>query len=104
MSSVRKRNWLTNAFNWYFSKRVLPYWCILLVDTLIVFVSCMFAYWLNRRAGIMFENIVGILYTSLFYSVLSWVGVRIFKTYSGVLRYSSFVDLLRVAQDRKSVV
>ena len=31
--------------NWYFSKKVLPYWAILLVDSLIVFLSCMFIYW-----------------------------------------------------------
>ena len=38
-----------------------------------------------------------VLYTSLFYVVISWIGARVFRTYSGVVRYSSFVDLLRVA-------
>lgn len=31
------------------------------------------------------------------YVVLSWIGMRIFHTYAGVIRYSSFVDLQKVA-------
>ena len=31
------------------------------------------------------------------YVLLSWVGARIFRTYAGVVRYSSSVDLLKVA-------
>ena len=38
-----------------------------------------------------------VLYTSLAYSVLSGIGAHLFRTYTGVLRYSSFVDLMRVA-------
>lgn len=45
----------------------------------------------------MFENRFAVLYTSLLYSGLSWIGARVFKTYAGVVRYSSFVDLLKVA-------
>ena len=45
----------------------------------------------------MFEYRFPVLYTSLFYTVLSWVGARAFSTYLGVVRYSSFVDLLQVA-------
>ena len=81
----------------YFSKSVLPFWCILLMDTTIVFLSCLFAYWVSNRTGHMFENRYAVLYTALFFSLLSWVGARLFKTYSGVVRYSSFVDLMKVA-------
>ena len=45
----------------------------------------------------MFTHRIDVLYTSLFYVVISWIGARVFRTYSGVVRYSSFVDLLRVA-------
>ena len=81
----------------YFSKNVLPFWCILLMDTAIVFLSCLFAYWVSKRTGNMFENRFAVLYTALFFSLLSWVGARLFKTYLGVVRYSSFVDLMKVA-------
>ena len=45
----------------------------------------------------MFTHRFDVLYTSLFYVVVSWIGARAFRTYSGVVRYSSFVDLQRVA-------
>ena len=45
----------------------------------------------------MFDYRFSVLYTSLFYTVLSWVGAKVFSTYLGVVRYSSFVDLLQVA-------
>ena len=84
--------------HWYFSKRVLPYWCIILLDTLIVFVSCLFTYWVSRRFGVLLDHRTELLWTSLLYCGISWIGARIFRTYSGVVRYSSFVDLLKVAK------
>ena len=81
----------------YFSKNVLPFWCVLLMDTIIVFLSCLFAYWVSNRTGNMYANRFSVLYTALLFSVFSWVGARLFKTYSGVVRYSSFVDLMKVA-------
>lgn len=83
--------------NWYFSKKVLPYWAILLVDSLIVFLSCMFIYWVVNKSQVTFDHHIELLAASAFYAVLSWIGARIFRTYSGVLRYSSFVDLLKVS-------
>ena len=98
MSDKQNRNWLKKLSKWYFSKRVLPYWCVLLVDTAIVFVSCIFTFWLSRRTGEMLVYRVDMLLTTILYCALSWIGIRAFKTYSGVVRYSSFVDLRRVAQ------
>ena len=82
--------------NWYFSKKVLPYWVILLADSLIVFLSCLFTYWVVNKSQVTFDHHIELLAVSAFYAVISWVGARIFRTYSGVLRYSSFVDLLKV--------
>ena len=84
--------------HWFFSKRLLPYWVIVLLDTLIVFVSCVFTYWVSRRTGALIEHGTDILLTALLYCVISWVGARIFRTYSGVVRYSSFVDLMKVGK------
>ena len=83
--------------HWYFRKNILPYWVILLMDTAIVFVSALFTYWVVNRTLITFENRYALLYTALMYALLSWVGARIFKTYSGVLRYSSTVDMAKLA-------
>lgn len=45
----------------------------------------------------MYDNRFAVLYTAILCSGLSWIGARVFKTYAGVVRYSSFVDLLKVA-------
>ena len=83
--------------NWYFNKKSLPYWCLFLIDSITVLFSGLFTYWIFNRTMEMFTHRFDVLYTSLFYVVISWIGARVFRTYSGVVRYSSFVDLLRVA-------
>ena len=83
--------------HWYFRKAALPYWCLLLADSAVVFAMLLLAYWLFNRTGEMFDNRFDVLYTALLYAALSVVGAKVFRTYSGVVRYSSFVDLMKVA-------
>ena len=82
---------------WYFSRESLPYWCLFLVDSIITFVSGILTFWTFNRTLVMFNQRFSVLYTVLLYVVLSWIGARLFRTYFGVVRYSSFVDLLKVA-------
>ena len=96
MPYFRNKTWVRSLSYWYFSKRVLPYWCILLADAVIVFLACIFTYWAYNRLGVTLEHWEDVLYTSVICAVLSFVGARIFRTYSGVVRYSSFVDLMKV--------
>ncbi len=83
------------TLSWYFKRAALPYWCILILDTLIVFLSGVFAYWFYKSSPTM-ADFMPFLRTLLLYVVLSVLCFRIFHTYSGILRYSSFVDLQRV--------
>ncbi len=89
-------NIIKQVSSWYFSKNVLPYWVVLLADTVIVFASCCFTFWITNNTEIALESKRAFLYSALFYSLISWIGIRVFRTYSGVLRYSSFVDLLKL--------
>ena len=82
---------------WYFSKESLPYWCLFIVDSVILFFSGLLTYWAFNRSMEMFTHRFEVLYTLLLYVVISWVGARLFNTYLGVVRYSSFVDLMKVA-------
>ncbi len=90
-----------NPFNqllrWYFSKNSLPYWCLLLLDTLIVIVSAFLTFWIFNKTQITFDHRFEVVYTAFAFGLISWVGARMFRTYSGIVRYSSFVDLLHVA-------
>ena len=90
-------NIVKRLLNWYFSKESLPYWCLFLADSVIVFLSGIFTYWAYNRTLVMFDHRFAVLYTVLLYVAISWVGAKLFKTYLGVVRYSSFVDLMKVA-------
>ena len=90
------KSFIKKISSWYFSKNVLPYWVILLADSTIVFLSSVFIYWIANRSQITFDNRDSVLYTALTYAVLSWIGAKTFRTYSGVLRFSSFVDLMKL--------
>ena len=82
--------------NWYFKKEALPYWCLFVADSVIMLLSLLFTYWVFNRTMNMFDNRYEVLYSSLLYTTISWIGAKVFSTYWGVVRYSSFVDLLQV--------
>ena len=88
---------LSKLTNWYFSKSALPYWTVLLLDCLIVLFSGFAVYgWLHGLAStIQFRY--ALLGTYGIYIGFCLVGFRMFHTYSGVIRFSSFRDLTRVA-------
>ena len=88
-------SFINRLFNWYFTKNSLPYWVIFLLDCGILMVSGMMVYWVFNRIGLI-EDFWKVLNTLILYILLSLVGFRMFHTYTGIMRYSSFVDLVRV--------
>ena len=84
------------VLNWYFTKNSLPYWCILLIDCLSVGASGLLAYWIFNNLSVVVENAFPLLNTLMCFVILSVPGFKLFHTYSGFMRYSSFVDLMRV--------
>ena len=82
--------------NWYFSKKSLPYWCIFWIDCAVIFISYLFIYQ-QINSGAKALSILGQL-SMLFaiFTLFHAIGFRIFHTYDGILRYSSFIDLQRV--------
>ena len=88
---------VNNLLSWYFSKRSLPYWCLIIADSVIVFVSTLFTYWLFNRSQSLFDHRQGVFYMALLMVAISWFGSKVFKSYLGVVRFSSFVDLMKVA-------
>ena len=81
---------------WYFTRKALPYWCLFIIDMMIVLFSVLFTYWVFNRTGVMFDEQINVLCLALLFVVLSAIGARAFRTYSGIVRYSSFVDLMKV--------
>ena len=90
------KNLLDKILNWYFTKNSLPYWCIFLIDCGAIMVSGFLTYWIFSNAVDLFEHTIQVLNTLFIFVLLSIPSFRIFHTYSGFMRFSSFVDLMRV--------
>ena len=87
---------IERVLSWYFSRNALPYWGILLLDFAILLVAGLITCWLfvfRRTEGV---DVLMLLRTLVMYALPGFVGARMFHTYSGIIRYSSFVDLTRV--------
>ena len=82
----------------YFSKRTFPYWCVLLLDSAILFLSGVFVYWRFNRGTALQLNFWPLTHLMLLCVGVHFIFFAIFRTYSGIIRYSSFNDLIRVAQ------
>lgn len=83
--------------NWYFSKATLPYWCIMVLDSIAIVVAGMIATYIAGGGELIASHFWNYLLTFICSLPLFVVGMRIFHTYSGIIRYSSFVDLLRIS-------
>ena len=87
---------LSRLTGWYFSKSALPYWGVLILDSLIVLCASYVGAYVEVGATALLQLFApitwGVLITLLFYVV----SFRLFHTYSGIIRYSSFIDLKHV--------
>lgn len=87
---------LNSFFNWYFRKAALPYWAVAVFDVMLVFFSVLFVLWLRLPSTVILAKWTVISHTLLVICATNVIGSRVFRTYSGILRYSQFADLMRV--------
>ena len=97
MQYMRMRNPLDKILNWYFKRSSLPYWCVLILDCIILFLSGILIYYIQHRSYETIAHFGALMHLLLVYLVVCIVFFRVFHTYSGIVRFSSFVDLQRVA-------
>lgn len=83
--------------NWYFSKAALPYWCILVIDYTIVAASSYIGCYLSMGGDKLASLFWPLTYGIAIGMVPFIIAFRALHTYSGIVRYSSFVDLQKVA-------
>lgn len=92
---------MSNVINkltaWYFSRRATPYWCIFLMDCAIIMFTGYATFILAHGLSTLLSQFFHLTGTLLVYLMLFVVGMKVFHTYSGVIRYSSFIDLRRIA-------
>ena len=89
-----------NAFhklcNWYFSKKALPYWCILLIDCASVYLSGLIVFYIQHGGLTLAQHFWPLTLGLLLCLGVYMVSFFSFHTFKGMMRYSSFVDLHRV--------
>ena len=91
------RRIIQKSMGWYFSRKSAPYWLVLICDSAMVVVSGILASAIFKGPEATGVNFWMLIVTWCFFLIAYFIGFRICRTYSGVLRYSSFVDLTRVA-------
>ncbi|MCI6338288.1 MAG: polysaccharide biosynthesis protein [Prevotella sp.] len=82
--------------NWYFSKKALPYWCILLIDCASVYLSGLIVFYIQHGGLTLAQRFWPLTLGLLLCLGVYMVSFILFHTFKGVIRYSSFVDLHRV--------
>ena len=83
-------------FTWYFNRNALPFWCIFILDGVILLLSGLISHTVFNYGALIDANFGTLMNTLVLFVVLSFIGTKVFYTYAGILRYSSFVDLQRV--------
>ena len=83
--------------DWYFSKKALPHWAVLLVDCFIVLFAALLGKYFELDTMNFGESFLSIIIGALIGMSLYAFSFLVFRTYKGILRYSSFVDLQRIA-------
>ena len=92
------RSFLKNITDWYFTKKAIPYWCILLLDSIQVLLAGYISLFLTRRGAFthpeaFIANSWGLLFNVLLYAI----SFKAFHTYHGIVRYSTFHDLANIS-------
>lgn len=88
--------YLSSLINSYFSRNALPYWGVLIVDCICVFLAGIAAFAINHGLREVYDASWALLLVTLVMVFCYGIGFKIFHTYRGVVRYSSFKDLVNI--------
>ena len=83
-------------FRRIFSSKILPSWTIFLLDAIIVAVSVIFAYFVRFPISEVVKMGTTPWLAVLLVTVVNLLFFRLFRTYSNILRLSSFVDVMHI--------
>ena len=87
---------LSKLTGWYFSRGAFPYWVVLSLDCLIVAFACVLGKCLELGRWGFALHLAPVTWGIVICVFLFILAFRLFHTYSGIVRYSSFIDLQRV--------
>ena len=94
VKKIKEITIVNKVTNWYFSHGAMPYWGILMIDSLNIVVAGMLAVYLVMGGDMFVHHFWNYLLSFVCCLPLMAVSMKVFHTYSGIVRYSSFVDLI----------
>ena len=89
-------NILKRIYDWFFSRQATPYWLVLVFDCITVVAANLIVYTIYNGATATARVFWDLVATLLVYLIPYIVGFKLMKTYAGIIRYASFIDLYRI--------
>ena len=91
------KEFVKDITDWYFTRKALPFWCILFLDCFIALINGYAGLFLTRpfaylNVDLFWANTWGLLINVFIYAIF----FKIFHTYHGIIRYSTFHDLASI--------
>jgi len=78
-------------------QKFLSPWAVLIFDTFLCVLSLFLAYLILKDTPIVFSNLISLKFQAISVIVVSIFYFYVFKTFSGVIRHSTFADILKIA-------
>ena len=74
----------------------LPRWIILLIDVFVICITAALSYLLIYRTGELYIKPKLFAISIPAYLIISIIAFRVFRTYSGIIRHSSYIDAVKI--------
>ncbi|NND64078.1 MAG: polysaccharide biosynthesis protein, partial [Flavobacteriaceae bacterium] len=78
-------------------QRYLPRWMVVVIDAVLVVVSLILVYFILLGTPINFHDELSVFQQGLIITVVNICSFFLFKTYSGIIRHSTFTDIKKLA-------
>lgn len=88
---------ISRIFSWYFSRKSIPYWAVVIADSFVVILSTLTIFSLANGLLATLAQGPKICAIVAIYLAVFLIWFSIFRTCSSIIRYSSFVDMQRLA-------
>lgn len=86
----------TKLWNSVHSLGYLPRWIILVIDLFVIAITGLISYILIHRTGVLYVKKDVYIISIPVYLIISLVTFRVFRTYSGIIRHSSYIDAVKI--------
>jgi len=83
-------------WNTFHNLGYLPRWIILLLDVFVVSTTGLLCYLLIYRTGVLYIHPKQIIISVPVYLLITVITFRVFRTYSGIIRHSSYIDAVKI--------